>query len=141
MFRNVNIPSSTSNIYDDLCSVSIEDSFYFSFRFRSFRSIKSKATSIDGLNNRFFEILLSKLLPYVSHVFNTVLTKSTFPDEWKNQKLLQYVNKTINLKQYLFFPSYLKLLNILWVSKSISILETIIFYVLFNRDLLKEGVI
>ena len=48
----------------------------------SFRSIKSKAIGIDGLNPRFFEILLSKLMSYVTHVFNTVLTKSTFPDEW-----------------------------------------------------------
>ena len=53
----------------------------------SFRSIKSKAIGIDGVNPRFIEILLSKLLPYVTHVFNTILTKSTFPDEWKESKI------------------------------------------------------
>ena len=92
MFRYANIPSSTSSIYDDLCSVSIEDSFTFRCVSQlevlsSFRSIKSKAIGIDGLNPRFFEILLSKLLPYVTHVFNTILTKSTFPDEWKKSKI------------------------------------------------------
>ena len=92
MFRYVNIPSSTSSIYDDICSVSFEDSFTFRCVkqlevLSSFRSVKSKPTGIDGLNPRFFEILLSKLLPYVTHVFNTILTKSTFPDEWKKSKI------------------------------------------------------
>ena len=52
-----------------------------------FDALANWAIGIDGLNPRFFEILLSKLLPYVTHVFNTILTKSTFPDEWKESKI------------------------------------------------------
>ena len=92
MFGYANIPSSTSSIYDDLCSVSIEDAFTFRCVTQlevlsSFHSIKSKAITIGGLYPRFFEILLFKLLPYFTHVFNTVLTKWTFPDEWKKSKI------------------------------------------------------
>ena len=88
MFRSATIPV----VYDDLSSVSIEDSFTFRCVselevLSSFRSVKSTAIGIDGLNPRFFEILLSKFLPYVTHVFNTVLTTSTFPDEWKKSKI------------------------------------------------------
>ena len=53
----------------------------------SFHSIKSKASGIDGLNHSFFEILLYKFLPYVIHVFKTVLAKSTFPENSKKSKI------------------------------------------------------
>ena len=110
MFRYANIPSSTNSINDDICSVPIKDSFTFRCVSQlevmsSFRSIKSKATGIDGLNTRFFKILLSTLLPYVTHVFNTALVKLTFPDEWRKSKIAPIPKQQQRLISILTFLS------------------------------------
>ena len=54
----------------------------------AFAKIKSNATGVDNIEPRFFKILLPKLLPYVCHLFNTILTTSTYPKQWKLAKIL-----------------------------------------------------
>ena len=77
----------------------------------SFRSIKSKATGIDGLNPRLFEILLSKLLPYVIQVFNTVETKSTLPDEWKKSNITPMPKQNNEFRPIFIFPFLSKVIE------------------------------
>lgn len=62
----------------------------FSFRcvsqtevFNSCLSIKSNAIGDDGIHPGFIKILLPYVLQFITHLFNTILTKSTFPDKWK----------------------------------------------------------
>jgi len=42
--------------------------------------IKSNAIGPDDIHPKFIKILLPKLIPYLTHTFNTALTTSTFPD-------------------------------------------------------------
>lgn len=47
-------------------------------------SIGSNAVGIDNVHPRFLKILLPHLVPYITHIFNTILITSTFPAEWKH---------------------------------------------------------
>ena len=58
-------------------------------------SVKSNAIGSDDLDPLFLKILTSRRLPFCTHLFNTVLTKSTFPDEWKLTKIIP-IPKTNN---------------------------------------------
>jgi len=51
-------------------------------------SIKSNATGIDDVHPKFLKLLLPKILPYITFLFNTILTKSMFPSCWKTSKIL-----------------------------------------------------
>ncbi|XP_059221030.1 uncharacterized protein LOC131995848 [Stomoxys calcitrans] len=81
------------NIYENMNTVQVENPFSFccvdqTDVLNSILSIKSDATGTDGINPRFIKIIMPKLLPYVTYIFNTVLTKSTFPHEWKLAKII-----------------------------------------------------
>lgn len=54
----------------------------------SILKIKSNATGFDNINLAFLKLLLHLLLPYITHIFNTVLTTSTFPSSWKRVKII-----------------------------------------------------
>lgn len=43
---------------------------------------------MDEMNPTFIKIILPKLLPYFTYLFNTVLTKSTFPSKWKLARII-----------------------------------------------------
>jgi hypothetical protein len=55
--------------------------------FNALHQIKSNAVGMDGVPIRFLKIILPYILPYVTHIFNTVLTTSTFPATWKISKI------------------------------------------------------
>lgn len=50
-------------------------------------SITSNAVGIDNVHPKFFKILLPKLLPFVTFIFNKILTTSHFPSNWKKAKI------------------------------------------------------
>ena len=50
-------------------------------------SIKSDAPGMDELSPVFIRILLPKLLPIITYIFNNILTKSSFPSSWKRAKI------------------------------------------------------
>jgi hypothetical protein len=50
--------------------------------------IKSGAVGLDGNSIRFLRLILPSILPCVTHIFNTVLTYSIFPEAWKMSKIL-----------------------------------------------------
>jgi hypothetical protein len=56
--------------------------------FDAIRGIKSEAVGLDGIPIRFLRLILPSILPCVTHIFNTVLTCSIFPDAWKVSKIL-----------------------------------------------------
>lgn len=92
-FVSINTVYPTENIYENMCMVAVENPF--SFRcvnetevLHSILSIKSNAIGTDEINPRFIKIIVPKILPYLTYIFNTVLTKSTFPLEWKHAKIV-----------------------------------------------------
>jgi hypothetical protein len=52
------------------------------------RGIISEAVGLDGISIRFLRLILPSILPCVTHMFNTVLKISIFPDVWKMFKIL-----------------------------------------------------
>lgn len=51
-------------------------------------SIKSNAIGTDGIDPRFLKILLPDCLPYITHIFNTILLKSYYPKDWKYARII-----------------------------------------------------
>jgi len=50
--------------------------------------IKLKATGVNDINPKFKKILLPKILPSITFIYNTALTQSTFPDSWELAKII-----------------------------------------------------
>lgn len=53
-----------------------------------FLSVKSNAVGVDGVHPVFIKSILPLLLPYITHIFNTVLTTGFFPRQWKMAKII-----------------------------------------------------
>lgn len=92
------------------CTSALESSTYnisnFGFRcinlsdvFTTCLSVRSNAIGFDGLCPRFIKILLPKLLQYITHVFNTILTTSHYPSCWKYAKVIP-VPKSKSCQEY-----------------------------------------
>jgi Reverse transcriptase (RNA-dependent DNA polymerase) len=56
--------------------------------FNAIHYIKSNAVGMDGIPVKFIKILLPLILPYITHIFNTILTTSKFPETWKTSKIM-----------------------------------------------------
>lgn len=56
--------------------------------FAAIYRIKSNSMGIDGVHPGFVKILLPYILPYITHIFNSIVTTSTFPTNWKYAKVL-----------------------------------------------------
>lgn len=92
-FVGENSVESIYNVYTDYSTAEIENKFSFhcvttADVVTSLYSIKSNAVGIDGICPMFIKILIPIILPYVTYIFNNVLTKSIFPTAWKCSKIL-----------------------------------------------------
>lgn len=52
-----------------------------------FNSIKSCAIGTDGIDPRFVRIILPHIIPYITHIFNSIILKSVYPSTWKYAKI------------------------------------------------------
>lgn len=51
-------------------------------------SIKSKSVGLDNIHPDFIKILLPYILRPITHIFNLILTSSTYPSQWKQSKII-----------------------------------------------------
>ena len=74
-----------------------QDTIYPKFEFHSvsnnevlkcFKEVTSNAIGPDGIDPKFVRILLPSVLPYITYLFNSILTSSTFPSRWKHAKII-----------------------------------------------------
>lgn len=92
----INIPEVTSNDYIyDQNTVFVENDYEFMFAcvtqsdvLKTCLSIKSNAIGLDNLHPRFLKLILPKLLPFLTYIFNNIITKSRYPSNWKHAKIL-----------------------------------------------------
>lgn len=96
IFIGDSITDNGSSGYSDYSYVRVENEFGFRCVeqdevFKSLMSIKSNAVGLDGIDPKFLKIILAKVLPYISYLFNSVLTKSVFPNAWKTAKILPVI--------------------------------------------------
>lgn len=95
------VPSSNSiNTFTPLTLSSVNDSDSIvesSFRFSTISaedvvegilSIKSKAIGLDEMHPSFLKLLLPVLLPYIIHIFNSIIVTNEFPTQWKMAKII-----------------------------------------------------
>lgn len=54
----------------------------------SFASVKSNATGCDNINPKFLKIILPFILPFITHLFNSILMSSRFPNKWRHSKIV-----------------------------------------------------
>lgn len=54
----------------------------------SFCHVKSNAVGLDDIHPRFIKIILPWIIPFLMHLFNTIITTSTFPVGWKLAKII-----------------------------------------------------
>lgn len=66
----------------------------FSFRnveldevFKIVSNISSNARGVDGIPIQFIKLILPIVLPFLTHLINSCLTKSVFPDDWKKARV------------------------------------------------------
>jgi hypothetical protein len=45
--------------------------------------VKSIATGLDGIPLKFIKLILPLIVPWITHISNTILTTSMFPKSWK----------------------------------------------------------
>ncbi len=70
-----------------------EQEFYFCNTselevYNSVNQIKSNAIGLDGVPLRFLKLILLDILPVLTFIFNSILTKSFFPKHWKISKVV-----------------------------------------------------
>lgn len=92
-FVENSISSVRTNPYLEYCNAKNENEFSFSCIgqhevLKSILKIKSNATGIDELHPKFLKLILLKILPYLTYMFNSILTKSIFPTAWKAAKII-----------------------------------------------------
>lgn len=56
--------------------------------FSTFMNINSNAVGPDGLSLRFIKLILPNIIDHVTHVFNSILTSSSYPSLWKKARVL-----------------------------------------------------
>jgi len=89
------LSSSSSASFSNCPSTFLENYDGFSFScvnecdvLESMLSIKSHATGLDKIDPKFLFVILPKILHIITFIFNTILTKSVFPQCWKSAKII-----------------------------------------------------
>ena len=54
----------------------------------SMNSIKSNAIGYDKIDPKFVKLLMPQILPYITHLFNSIIVSSVFPLHWKHSKII-----------------------------------------------------
>lgn len=84
-----NFSSNALSTYDGLINYHFEFSYVTQYDVISACShIKSNAVGSDNLYPKFIRLLMPLILPYVTHLFNTIIMSSTYPLNWKHAKIV-----------------------------------------------------
>lgn len=115
-FVNINVAPPSGNIYEHIHTDPIENCFTFrcvddAEVLQSILSVKSNAVGMDGIDPTFVKIILPRLLPYITFLFNTVLTKSIFPHGWKMAKIIPLPKQNNEFRPIAMLPFLSKALE------------------------------
>lgn len=96
----------------------------------SLLSIKSNSVGVDGINPRFIKILLPMLLPYITFIFNKIITSSQFPSKWKVARIIPIPKTRSEYRPIAILPYLSKVLE--------RIMHNQITHYLNNNNLLSD---
>lgn len=126
-FANIPMVATNPDFYSSLSSSAIAPTpncFEFSCVtqndvFLAFSSVRSNAIGCDNIHPRFIKILLPLILPYITHLFNTIITKSYFPTKWKLAKIIPIPKSNSEYRPIAILPFLSKVLEkLLYVQMS-----------------------
>lgn len=87
--------SVANNSISNISSTEFDNNIGFSFQnvdadivTRALFSVKSNSVGLDGIPLKFIKLLYPIIQPYLVYMFNNILTKSTFPSQWKTAKII-----------------------------------------------------
>ncbi|XP_075158103.1 uncharacterized protein LOC142231377 [Haematobia irritans] len=84
----VNVPTIPIDVsfYGNSNRTADDSDIYGSFEFRCVSY--DDTVGLDGIDPKFFRIILLMILPFLTHFFNTILTTSMYPTMWKHAKII-----------------------------------------------------
>lgn len=70
--------------------------------FEAANAVKTKAIGLDGIPLNFIKLILVHILPHITHIINSCITRSKCPSVWKKAKVLpsHKKSKTYNMDDY-----------------------------------------
>jgi len=78
---------------------------------QSILKIKSNAVGLDLIHPKFLKLILPFILLHITHIFNTALMTSTFPDIWKNAKVIPIPKSSSDFRPISILPFLSKALE------------------------------
>lgn len=112
------LPSSTTNLrfYDDIQNNESTSSFEFQRVTQSdvvlaMKSIKSTAIGADGIDPKFLKIIIPWIIDYITHLFNSIITTSSFPSIWKYAKIVPIPKSNTEYRPIAILPFISKILE------------------------------
>ena len=95
--NQISTSSSFSNVFGFIC-VTQEDVLKHILR------IKSKATGCDNIHPIFIKVILPKILPHITYIFNSILTYSIYPILWKQAKIIPLIKTNADYRPIAILP-------------------------------------
>ncbi|XP_075162813.1 uncharacterized protein LOC142235443 [Haematobia irritans] len=91
-FLDIPMRDADSSFYD-MTTVAFDDRFEFigveeMHVLESIMSIRSNSIGADGVDPRFIRIILRELLPFITFIFNRIITNSYYPSRWKVARIV-----------------------------------------------------
>ncbi|XP_059223232.1 uncharacterized protein LOC131997010 [Stomoxys calcitrans] len=128
LFTKVGNSSTSNDFYSCLQTVPIEHDFSFQCVnstdvMKSITSIKSNAVGTDDVSPIFIKLLMPQLLPYITYLINSIITKSTFPQKWKQAKIIPILKANNEFRPIAILPFLSKVLENLLSSQITAFLE------------------
>ena len=75
------------------------------------KSVTSNAIGFDQIHPKFIRLLLPKISRYITHIFNTIITTSLFPNCWKHAKVIPVPKSSSEYRPISILPFLSKVLE------------------------------
>lgn len=74
-------------------------------------SVKSNAIGYDNIDPKFVKIILPQILPFITHLFNTIFMSSTFPKRWRHAKIIPLPKTRTEFRPIAILPYFSKVME------------------------------
>lgn len=125
----LNIPMATPNpsFYENLFVDPGQMSGNFEFTYVNERdvmlsclAVKSNAIGYDNIDPKFVRLILPQILPYITHLFNTIVMSSSFPNRWRHAKIIPIPKNGTEFRPIAILPFFSKVMEKLMHAQMIS---------------------
>lgn len=129
-FLNIPTVVPNHNFYDDIFINYLPPNNNFEFEcvtqtdvMSSCLAVNSNATGCDNVDPKFVKLILPSLLPYLTHLYNSILTTSCFPKRWLHAKIIPLPKSQNEYRPIAILPFLSKVLEKLMYSQMFAYLN------------------